>query len=74
MHQGLPSQIEVDESRHHPDLSAAQPEANVLQSVLHEESHAVSVLEAGREEEVCQLVAVLVKLQNTTFEFECNLS
>ena len=63
VHQGFSPQVEVDEGGHEADLGAAQPEPDILRPVLHEQRHAVPVLEPGPEQEVRQLVAVLVQLR-----------
>ena len=65
VHQRLPPQVEVDEGGDEADLGAAQPQPDVLGPVLHEQRHAVPMLEPGIEEEVSQLVAILIKLQRT---------
>ena len=63
VHQGFSPQVEVDEGGHEADLGAAQPQPDILRPVLHEQRHAVPVLEPGPEQEVRQLVAVLVQLR-----------
>ena len=60
--QRLAPEVEVDEGGHDADLGAAQPQPDVLWPVLHEQRHALPVLEAGLEKEVSKLVAVLVQL------------
>jgi hypothetical protein len=56
----------VDERRNETELGAAEPESDVLEPVLHEEGHAVAVLEAGAEEHVRH--AVRVGLLESIFE------
>ena len=61
--QGLPREVGVDEGRDDTDLGAAQPDADVLGSVLHEERHAITGLVAQPEKEVRDAVAVVLEIE-----------
>lgn len=62
VHQGLQTQVEVDERRLDADLGHAQPQPHVLRAVLHEQSHHVSLPEATLVQQVGHTVGVLVQL------------
>ena len=72
--QGLPREVGVNEGRDDTDLGAAQPDADVLGSVLHEERHAITGLVAQPEKEVRDAVAVVLEIEEgppLVLEDEC---
>ena len=69
MYEGLSPEVKVNEGGHKPYLTAAQPRPHVLGAVLHVQRDTLSVLEAGGEEEVGDLVAVLVQLKQDNGEY-----
>ena len=74
MEQGLPSEVGVDESGHDTNLGAAQPDADILGPVLHEERYAVAGLVAQPEKEVRDTVAVVLEIEEgppLVLEDEC---
>ena len=74
MEQGLPGEVGVDEGGHDTNLGAAQPDADILGSVLHEERYAVSGLVAQPEEEVRDAIAVVLEIEESPapiLEDEC---
>lgn len=62
MHQGLQTQVEVDERRLDAHLGHAQPQTHVLRAVLHEQSNHVALPEAALVQQVGHTVRVLVQL------------
>ena len=74
MEQGLSREVGVDEGGNDTNLGAAQPDADILGPVLHEERYAVSGLVAQPEEEVRDAVAVVLEIEEgppLVLEDEC---
>ncbi len=62
MQEWLPHQVVVDQSWNETELCAAQPQADVFESVFHEERHAVAVLVSGAQEDVRYAVGVFLEI------------